>query len=286
VSDGQRRVPFRWDLIRPDQLGSLLDGTPAPDLWFLDSLVECAGKVVARCGGGDLVFVGRSLDSMFDLLSGALSGTDAPVRLSRLPLSFARPFWGPLTIAERAQARRILAGMGLAPGALARRDVPVAFADVVSQGSTFGDLFAQVRQWVDDEHAQWDVIRSKVRFIGVTPRKKTSPSTFRWQQHAAWTRELPAASVVNVSLDQFAWSHFADYQVKLHRSFRPKHWVAEADPPGRDEKTRQALAEAVALVAYGRSPQGRRALARAMGREPALSKAWVRSLVTHLSSGS
>jgi hypothetical protein len=255
-------------------------------LWFLDSLVECAGKVVARSGGGELVFIGRSLDSMFDLLSGALSGTAGPVRLSRLPLSFARPFWGPLTTAELTQARRILAGLGLAPSALARRDVPVTFTDVVSTGSTFGDVFAQVRQWIEEEHAQWDVIRRKVRFIGVTARKKTSPNTFRWQQQAAWTRELPASSVVNVSVDQFAWSHFADHQVKLHRSFRPAHWVAEADPPGRDDKTRQALAEAVALVEYGRSPQGRRALARAMDGEPALSKPWVRSLVTHLTSGS
>jgi len=26
MSDGQALVPFRWDLVRPDQLGSLLDG--------------------------------------------------------------------------------------------------------------------------------------------------------------------------------------------------------------------------------------------------------------------
>jgi hypothetical protein len=70
-------VPFRWDLVTPDQLGSLLAGTSDPDLWFLDDLVECAGKVLARCGGGDLVFFGRSLDSMFDLLGGAF-GTPAP----------------------------------------------------------------------------------------------------------------------------------------------------------------------------------------------------------------
>ena len=40
-------VPFRWDLVTPDQLGSLLAGTSDPDLWFLDDLVECAGKVLA-----------------------------------------------------------------------------------------------------------------------------------------------------------------------------------------------------------------------------------------------
>jgi hypothetical protein len=40
----------------------------------------------------------------------------------------------------------------------------------------------------------------------------------------------------------------------------------------------------VSVVSYGRSPDGRRALARAMAGEPALSQPWLRSVVTHLSS--
>jgi hypothetical protein len=46
----EESLPFRWDLIAPDQLGSLLAGTGSPDLWFLDELVACAGKVLARSG--------------------------------------------------------------------------------------------------------------------------------------------------------------------------------------------------------------------------------------------
>ena len=59
----QEGLPFRWDLVTPDQLGSLLHGGVPPDLWFLDDLVGCAGKVLARSGNGDPFFVGRSLDS-------------------------------------------------------------------------------------------------------------------------------------------------------------------------------------------------------------------------------
>lgn len=55
---GEVAVPFRWDLVSPDQLGLLLAGAGEPDLWFLDSLVACAGKVVARGSDGDLFFVG------------------------------------------------------------------------------------------------------------------------------------------------------------------------------------------------------------------------------------
>jgi hypothetical protein len=75
--------PFRWDLVRPDQLGSLLDGVEVPQLFFLDGLVECAARVLAQCGDGELYFVGRSVDSLYDLLSGALADTDWPPGCTR-----------------------------------------------------------------------------------------------------------------------------------------------------------------------------------------------------------
>ncbi len=249
---GEVILPFRWDLVSPDQLGSLLAGTGEPDLWFIDSLVACAGKVLARSGDGDLFFVGRSLDSMFDLLSGALADAAAAPQVHRLPLSFQRParpgrMWRrrPLSSAECGQARCILAASGLTPWALARRSRPVTFADVVAEGSTFTELFMLLREWVTDERAQWDVIRRKLRFVGVTVQRKTSPNTFRWQQQASWTRQLPARAVLNVSLDWRAWTYFADRQVKLTRSFPPGRWLAGADAPDHGEAARQALAEAV-----------------------------------------
>jgi hypothetical protein len=286
----EENLPFRWDLVTPDQLGSLLAGTTTPGLWFLDDLVACAGKVLARSGNGDLVFVGRSLDSMFDLLGGALADRTDRRQLLRLPFSFQRPDVGsrrqwrprPLTSAERAQARRILATVDVTPHALARRDRPVTFVDVVYRGSTFTELFELIRAWIDEDRQPWPVIRRKIRFVGVTSRKKTSPNTYRWQQHATWTRQLPGRAVVNVSLDPWAWSYLGNDQVKLTRSFRPERWLAEAEGPDRDDRTRQALAEAAALVAYGRSRPGRQALARAIRREPALTQPWLRTLVTDL----
>jgi hypothetical protein len=38
------------------------------------------------------------------------------------------------------------------------------------------------------------------RSVLITSQTKTSPNTYRWQQHAAWTRQLPARAVTNVSL--------------------------------------------------------------------------------------
>jgi hypothetical protein len=286
-------LPFRWDLITPDQLGTLIDGVvERPSLWFIDDLTACAGKVLARSGGGDLYFIGRSLDSMFDLLGGALQHTAWRTRLHRLPVSFAvsgrrignqwRP--GRITHPQREQFRWILHDLGLSPHALARGDRPATFVDVVHGGSTFTELYELLRAWIEQEREPWRVIRRKLRFVGVTSRKKTSPNSFRWQQHAEWTRQLPARSVRNVSLDRFVWSYLGDNQIKLNRSFRPRDWLADIDGPDHGERVRLALAEALAIVEHGRSQQARRALVRAIMDGSARAEPWLRALIVQLNA--
>jgi hypothetical protein len=209
--------PFRWDLVRPDQLGTLLDGTSEPDLWFLQDLVVCAAKVLARCADGEVYFVGRSVDSVYDLLSGALTETTWRKRLHQLPLSLGGlgGWFGDLDHAETAQLRTNLTASGLAPSQLAQGRGPVVFVDIVDTGATFENLYRQLRGWATDERAAWDVIRRKLHFLGITRRRHTSPNTWRWQQHADWIADLPARAVRNISLDSGAFSYFADRQVKL-----------------------------------------------------------------------
>jgi len=274
-------TPFRWDLVTPDHLGTLLDGVAAPGIDFADRLVTCAGKVIARSGDGDLFFVGRSLDSMFDLLGGALDDTPWRARLHRLPVSLAGT--RRLHSGHHRRFRLILTGLGLDPRSLARRRRPATFVDVVSSGSTFSMLYSLLRDWIGQEREPWAVIRRKLRFVGVTWRRKTSPNTLRWKQEEAWTRELPARSVLNVSLDLGLWLYLAASQAKLTRSFGPDAWLADADGPVRGGDTAGALAQAVALVGYGRKPSTRRALAAAMAGEPAIADPWLRALVTRLS---
>ena len=284
-------VPFRWDLVAPDRLGSMLPEGGEVDLWFLPDLLEAAGKVLARSGGGDLVFVGRSLDSMHDLLGAALGRAGAAQAVLRLPFSFRRDRvrttsgrWvlPDLTPAQRAVARCVLTDVGVTPESLGRRRQPCTFVDVVHVGATFTELFGLLREWVDESRGAWPVIRRKLRFVGVTRRGPTTPHAFRWQQEASWTRTLPAASVVNVSLDPSVWSYFGDDQAKLTDSFSPPHWLAPGSIPARNESTRRALAEAVAVVAHGRSSRGRRAIAHAARHEPTLSEPWLRTLVGQL----
>ncbi|GAA2482248.1 hypothetical protein [Winogradskya humida] len=167
-------------------------------------------------------------------------------RLRRLPFSTAGSMWVPHD--EWREAARInLTRAGITPYDLARTRDPVSFADIVSTGRSYGTLYALLRDWADDEREPWDVIRRKIRFIGVVSRRRTSPNTQRWQQRAVWTSGLPS------SMDPVLYSYLADRQEKLTVSFGPVPWA----PPGvrRDDGVQYALAEAVALVDHGRRPR-------------------------------
>lgn len=275
-------LPFRWDLVRPDQLGRLLDGCKAPDLWYLDELVGAAARVLARGADSRLVFVGRSADSVFDLLSGVLADTDWRDRLARMPFSF-RGDTDDLTPTEVDQARAILAACGTAPDRLARAGQRTTFVDLVARGYTFTNLYRLMRDWTSEQRQPWNAVRRNLRFLGITGEEKPSPNTWRWHQHVDWTKELPAEAVLNVSIHPVVWSYFGNHQVKITRSFTPTEWTQpDPDGPRHDEKARQALAEAVALVERGREPGTRRAIARTMVREPGFTEAWLRRLVTQL----
>lgn len=283
--------PFRWNLARcpergrPDRLGALAARDGAADLWYLEELTACAARVLARSGAGDLCFVGRSLDSMYDLLTGAVEDVpprDRPV-LRRLPVSSLGLLHG-MAPEVRTRLREHLAAAGLSPYDLARRGRPVALVDVVHSGGTFALLHRELADWIEESREPWPVIRRVLRYVGVTERGRTSPHHWRWQQHEdhAWTRALPAGHVVNVSLHGAVWDWLGNRQPKVNRSFHPGRWFDEdAGRPPRHPELPRALAESLALVAAGRTPAVREALARGALADPAADRS-VRSLAHRL----
>lgn len=83
-------VPSRWGSCAAET-GSVkcrcAGETPAP--YRLPELVACAARVSARSGGGKVFLPGRSCDSVYDLLAGALRGTSHAGAFSLAPSSRA-----------------------------------------------------------------------------------------------------------------------------------------------------------------------------------------------------
>ena len=122
-------------------LGSLVGQAPPTVCTELcEPLLPCASRVLAFAGNADIVFVGRSPESLFDLISGVLFETSWLERLKLLHFSMR---WTELAKvgAEHPQSipalRQYLTVLGLEPARISRHPRPVALIDWVQTGGTF-----------------------------------------------------------------------------------------------------------------------------------------------------
>ncbi len=284
--------PFRWNLAKREQLGKLVHGEAAiayPQ--FLADLQECCARVLSSCDNSDLIFVGRSPESIFDHLSGLLCDTSWGNRCVLFNISMAGG--GPVAGAELRHPsvikvlREQFAAVGLAPAQLVVRDMPVAFVDLVSTGGTYADLNEMLFAWTREVRADEPAARRKLRYVGITVREKTSPKTWRWQQHAAWTCKFRSHAIKNVSVPWRLWDYLGNRQQKVTPSNPRWRWGSDelAQVP-RAEHHLQALRLALKLYDQGLSVESRRRLSTLLARQPAMTEGWFRTLVNELRTGS
>lgn len=131
---GTPEPPFRWDVSKREQLGGPpLGRVPTISDERLSAVMTCCARVVAFCADGDLFFVGRSPDNLFDLLSGVIAETSWERRLRPLPVSLN---WGEEVAARapvRAALRRYLAGLELSTVQINGRERPSTLVDTAAE---------------------------------------------------------------------------------------------------------------------------------------------------------
>jgi hypothetical protein len=283
-------VPFRWDLTRREQLGRLLEANPGAGdsyyhqpLWpeFLKELRGTAVRVVAMAGNARLVFVGRSPESLYDYLTGALADTEWRDRCALLSISLGDH--RPETPTALALFRAHLRALGLHPAQVAAAPRPVAFVDLIWQGRTFGALSSLLAEWAREEGVDVRAVRRRMRFVGITTRTRNSPKTWRWFQQLEWVRDYPRSALRGVSVPYWMWTYLGDSQHKTMLSNRPDRWgTEEMRSPSRDPGTLVALRNAYEIHELGRRPEERARFAAELIARPEMREPWLRSLVVAL----
>jgi hypothetical protein len=255
-------LPFRWDLTHRNHLGRLVKGNRATTYdAFLDHLLPCCSRVLAFAGDVDLVFVGRSPESVFDHLSGLLFDSSWFSRLALLHFSMRFTDEGEV-LKERPGAisamRAYLEQLGLHPEGIANRSRPIAFIDLVATGDTFGRLVKLLRNWTEKQSYDWNAVKRRIRILGITEKTKTSPKTWRWQQHSSWVALLGRGAVTNVSVPPDLWNYLGNWQDKVSLSYTPPRWGAsEAASPSYSDEQLKALRLAFELFELGRTKERR-----------------------------
>jgi len=263
-------APFRWNMANP-QLSRRL-GRPAPLRTapsFRDELLSCAGEVLRAGGDVDLVLVGRSPESLFDLLSGLLEETSWRDRLQLLQLSLTDRTPGQLRRQEPRALPKLwhyFESMRLTPPQLLRRTRPVAFVDLVFAGRTYGNLLKLLRYWSGGHLPGWRPVREQHRFVCLVERGHHAYAPWG-PRHSAWARSLLPGQVRTVSIDTKFWRYLADDQPKTTPSFHSGAW---AEPSSYRPPTEPLRLSAARLAGLLRRLGGwrRRELAQALQRPP------------------
>ncbi|MDX2004646.1 MAG: hypothetical protein SFU83_05150 [Meiothermus sp.] len=276
--------PFRWDVKRREQLGKLLEGTPAeayPEFW--EDLRLCAARVLSASQDGNLVFLGRSPESLFDYLSGMLGETSWASRLALLNVSLHR--WDARDIRREYRQslevfRQHLAALELSPRQIAAAPRKTVLVDVVSGGSTYQNLSELWLEWARGSGLDPAALARRMRFVGLVWRTKNSPNTWRWQQHAPWLAAYGPRAAHNVSIPGRMWRFIGEEQHKVSRWNPPPAWGLEqmAEPP-REFWHLEALRFAYAVYSRAREPLEREAFRDLLTQQPSMRHGWFRDLL-------
>jgi hypothetical protein len=222
--------PFRWDVggaAIARRMGRGLRSTLPPSL--RTNLLECAAKVLCAAGEADLVFVGRSPESIHDFLAGALARTSRRDRLQLLQLSLRDD---PRLLESESpgsleRLRAYFESARLTPQGILERPRPVAFVDLVCSGDTFGNLAQLLRQYDED---LVDAVRERLRWVCIVS------DDYGWRTgHSRWTRAFAPEQIRRVTIDDDFWDFLGDEQEKTTESYSPDRWGSAEPKPALDE---------------------------------------------------
>ncbi|PHS19035.1 MAG: hypothetical protein COA78_01340 [Blastopirellula sp.] len=280
-------TPFRWDITKREQLGKLVEGEaeePYPE--FLTDLQQCCARVFSFCDNADLIFVGRSPESIYDYLSGLLAGTSWSNRICLLNISLR--YYTISEIEEElptglAATYEQLEETNLAPSQIVRRSRPIALTDLVASGSTLGNLTELLMRWLEDERGDLTALREKLRYVGITRKKDSGKHTNRWQQDVSWTQSFRKSRIKNVAIPWRLWGYLGNEQKKVTDSNPPWVWgKSELQSSPRHENYFQALRLARHLYQLGLTRKHRLAFSNQLAKQPGVKFSWFRSLIAEL----
>jgi len=283
--------PFRWNITKREQLGSLVSGGEQANVRLCDLLNDLrpvAARVLAFADNADLAFIGRTPENFFDYLSGAFSQVEGAPDLNLIQFSLRWAEKGGVSSMEPDKLTGFfgyLAQEGISPEHIAQSPRPTALVDFVAGGGTMQNFIELLRLPAERDGVDWNAVQRRLRIIGLRVRTHNSPNTWRWQQHQDWLHLIPDTVIKNVSAPAHLLYHIANDQPKVTHAFHPGRWgLADTNNRGRSITSEQqaAIMTAIQLFDAGQTRDERHRLAREISALPELRQPATRRIVSKL----
>jgi len=305
----QKYTPFRWNIKKIEELGLLLknDFDPCSTTFienFLNEIekiriliddknqpvifedfLKCCSRVLSFSGNRDIIFIGRSPENIFDFYSGIFENTSWAQRIKLLNISIYGLFDCKDNIIFEKKFTALknhFKELKLAPTDIVKHPKGIAFCDLVWEGTTFGKIFEFLISWASEEKIPCMDLKRKIFFLGITPRKKTSPNTNRWQQESTWTRYYNVLKQIkNISIPKPLWFYLGNMQDKTIPCNYFWRWNKEViHLPQRKEENFQSLKFAYWIYKFG--TENKKQFSKLLVKENAIKYIWYRKLINEL----
>ena len=282
-------IPFRWNLKRREQLGTWLDHMPRETRLQESELAvirAASADLLGTTKGANLGFVGRTPENFFDYLSGIYDGLEGTPSIHLIQFSMRWP--GPGGV--KAIAPHAFAGLteyfrheGVHPESISQADASLALVDFVASGGTMETLCNVLHRMAEEAGTDWNSVQRRLMMVGLLPEKKTSPNTWRWQQHQDWLDLIPDAITRNITVPPDFVFDLANYQNKSTPSFTLRRWSGEQEKRSQPSEAQLlGLARATELYERGNTNTERALLATELAKHPNMKSSAIRTLVTLL----
>ena len=271
------KKPFRWNIEKRNELGSLVNDTPnGIDGEFLNELIKTTSRIIAFSDNSRLFFVGRSPENYFDFLKGIYLNKDEKSDLLNLFQFSGRHLDDDSTNKKSIKnLKEYMNNIDLSPEGILKSERNTVLIDLVYTGSTMRNLISIIREWSTDEKTDWNGIKRKLRIVGITERTKNSPNTWRWHQQAKSIDILDGIQVKNVSVTWKFWSELGNNQSKVTPSNSPEKWDKEQiTQPKINEHYLEGLNFAYNLSSLGQNKEIKAKLKNEMQKQNEMKNKW------------
>jgi len=280
--------PFRWNIEKRNELGSLINGKPEEiEKEFISELIDSTSRIIAFSNNSELFFIGRSPENYFDFLNGIYSKNNEIKKRINL-FQFSGRFFEPNELKkfdspQFFELRKQMIEIGLSPNTILKRNRNTALIDLIYSGSTIRNLVTIIKNWALNEKADWNGIKSKIRIVGITSRTKNSPNTWRWQQQKESIETLDGIKVKNVSVNWWFWHELGDEQSKVTLPNSASKWINETNTKPEITKERiEGLNFAFYLNNLGKQSNIKEELRASLQKQIEMKNKWFKEWITEI----
>jgi hypothetical protein len=259
---------------------------------YLDNIAKCSAYILNYCRDGELFFIGRSPENIYDFLCGAFDKFSTWRERLHYVIISMRGYtdYNSLTSEQSDAIKSYLTQCGLHPKDIIQRKRRTCLVDFIYSGGTLLDFTSFLKDWTKDERLSVKDMQYKIEFI-LMEKESHKLESITTDAHCfvkefvndyGWGKN----SYHLISVPDNFWYNCAEYSSKSIESYTVEIW-------GNEKKIKQLKIDsfhnegernARISYLYGKHIKGKQLLRKYIIKCPAMRYKWFTTILSGLNN--